>query len=138
MAADGEGASTVAANESPATFLAGVCRWEPDPPAGMAAGGEGASTDAEEEEALTGKGRIKTCRLKATLERTLEEPKLTLDHEPSSGLGSGAHIADAVATPAVTAVGLTQAVVVVVSDLKMVAAEGSCPSARPRPEVRPP
>jgi hypothetical protein len=30
------------------------------PPDSMAAGGEGTSTDAEEEEALTGKGRIKT------------------------------------------------------------------------------
>jgi hypothetical protein len=35
------------------------------PPAGMAAGGEGTSTDAEEEEALTGKGQIKTCRHKS-------------------------------------------------------------------------
>jgi hypothetical protein len=55
----------VAADGSPATFPAGVCRWEPNPPAGMAAGGEGTSTDAEEEEALTGKGRIKTCRHKS-------------------------------------------------------------------------
>jgi hypothetical protein len=37
----------------------------------------------------------------------------------------------------VTAVGLTQ-VVVVVSDLKMVAVEGSRPSARPRLEVQAP
>jgi hypothetical protein len=65
MAADEEGASMVAAGGSSATFPAGVCRWEPDPPAGMAAGGEGTSTDAEEEEALTGKGRIKTCRHKS-------------------------------------------------------------------------
>jgi hypothetical protein len=65
MAVDGEGASTVAADGSPATFPAGVCQWEPDPPVGIAAGGEGASTDAKEEEALTGKGRIKTCRHKS-------------------------------------------------------------------------
>jgi hypothetical protein len=65
MAADGEGASMVAADGSPTTFPAGVCRWEPDPMAGMAAGGEGTSTDAEEEEALTGKGWIKTCRHKS-------------------------------------------------------------------------
>jgi hypothetical protein len=64
-------------------------------------------------------------------------PKLTWDREPSSGLGSGAHVAVVVAAtaPAVTAVGLTQAAAVVVSDLKMAAAEGSRPSARPGPEV---
>jgi hypothetical protein len=61
MATDEEGASMVAAGRSPVTFSAGICRWEPDPPAGMAAGGEGTSTDVEEEEALTDKGRIKTC-----------------------------------------------------------------------------
>jgi hypothetical protein len=82
------------------------------------------------------------------LEKTLEESKLTWDHEPSSGLGSGAPaivvvaaivpVVVAAAAPAVTTVGLTQAVVVVVSDPKVVAAEGSRPSARPRPEVRPP
>jgi hypothetical protein len=55
----------VASDGLPATFPADVCRWEPDPPAGMAAGREGASMDAEEEEALTGKGRIKTCRHKS-------------------------------------------------------------------------
>jgi hypothetical protein len=55
----------VAADGSPTMFPAGVCRWEPDPPAGMAGGGEGTSTDAEEEEALTGKGRIKTYRHKS-------------------------------------------------------------------------
>jgi predicted porin len=44
----------------------------------------------------------------------------------------------AAAAPAVTVVGLTQTAVVVVSDLKVVAAEGSRPSARPGPEVRPP
>jgi hypothetical protein len=70
---------------------------------------------------------------------------LTWDHEPPSGLGSGAHIvvvaaaaapaAVAAAAPAVTTVGLTQAAVVVVSDLKMVVEEGSRPSARPGPEV---
>jgi hypothetical protein len=38
----------VAADGSPTTFPAGVCRWEPDPPAGMAGGGEGTSMDAEE------------------------------------------------------------------------------------------
>jgi hypothetical protein len=65
MAADKEEASMVAADESPATFPVGVYRWEPDPPAGMAVGGEGTSTDAEEEEALTSKGRIKTCRHKS-------------------------------------------------------------------------
>ena len=54
-----------AAEGSLVTFLADVCRWELDPPTGMAAGGEGASTDAEEEEALTGKGQIKTCRHKS-------------------------------------------------------------------------
>jgi hypothetical protein len=37
----------------------------PPPPAGMAAGEEGTSTDAEEEEALIGKGQIKTCRHKS-------------------------------------------------------------------------
>jgi hypothetical protein len=55
----------VAADGLSATFLASVCRWEPDPPAGMAAGGDRTSTDAEEEEALTGKGRIKTCQHKS-------------------------------------------------------------------------
>jgi hypothetical protein len=71
-------------------------------------------------------------------------PKLTWDREPSSGLGSGAHVAvvaaaaPVAAAPAVTAVGLTQAAVVVVSDLKMVAVEGSRPSVRPGPEVRAP
>jgi hypothetical protein len=85
--------------------------------------------------------------IEAMIERTLGGPKLTWDHEPSSGLGSGAHVAVAAsaaapatvaaAAPAVTAVGLTQAVVVV-SDLKMEAVEGLRPSARPRPEVRAP
>jgi hypothetical protein len=79
-------------------------------------------------------------------ERTLGGPKLTWDHEPSSGLGSGAHVAVAAAAapaavaaaaPTVMAVGLTQAAVVV-SNLKMVAVEGSGPSARPRTEVRAP
>jgi hypothetical protein len=77
----------------------------------------------------------------------LGEPKLTWDREPSSGLGSGAHVvvaataapaAIAATAPGVMAVGLTHAAMVVVSDLKMVAAEGSRPSARPGPEVRPP
>jgi hypothetical protein len=138
----------VAADGSPATSPAGVCRWEPDPSTGMAAGGEGTSTEAEEEEALTGKGRIKTCRHKSYARANIGRPKLTWDHEPSSGLGSGAHVviaasaaapaAVAATAPAVMAVGLTQAAVVVVSYLKMVAAEGSRPSARPRPEVRAP
>jgi hypothetical protein len=65
MVADEEEASMVAADGSSATFPAGVCRWKLDPLAGMAASGEGTSTDAEEEEALTGKGRIKTCRHKS-------------------------------------------------------------------------
>jgi hypothetical protein len=76
----------------------------------------------------------------------LEEPKLTWDHEPSSGLGSGAPgvvaaaapAVVAVAAPAVTAVGLTHAAVIVVSEPKVVAAEGSRPSIRLGPEVRPP
>jgi hypothetical protein len=82
------------------------------------------------------------------IDRTLGGPKLTWDREPSSGLGSGAHVAVAAAAatpaavataaPAVTAVGLTQATVVVVSDLKMVAVEGSRPSAHPGPKVRAP
>jgi hypothetical protein len=83
------------------------------------------------------------------LEKTLEESKLTWDHEPSIGLGSRAPAvvaaaaaavpaAVAAAAPAVTAVGLTQATVVVVSDPKVVAAESSRPSAHPGPEVRPP
>jgi hypothetical protein len=72
-------------------------------------------------------------------------PKLTWDREPSSGLESGAHVAVAAAAaahaavvaaaPVVTADGLTQASVAVVSDLKMVAVEGSRPSSRPGPEV---
>ena len=76
-------------------------------------------------------------------------PKLTWDREPSSGLGSGAHVvvvaavaaapaAVAATAPVVMAVGLAQAAAVVVCDLKMVAAEGSRPSARPGPEVRAP
>jgi homoserine kinase len=75
-------------------------------------------------------------------------PNLTWDHEPSSGLGSGAHVAVAAVAaaraavaataPAVTAVGLTQAAAAAVSDLKKVAVEGSRPSARPGPEVRAP
>jgi hypothetical protein len=78
----------------------------------------------------------------------LEEPKLTWDHEPSSGLGSWALVVVAVAAavpaavaaaaPAVTAVDLTQAAAVVVSEPMVVAAEGSRPSARPGPEVRTP
>ena len=82
------------------------------------------------------------------LEKTLVEPKLTWDHEPSSGLGSRAlavvaaaatvPAAVAAAAPAETAVGLTQATVVVVSDPKVVSAEGSRPSTRPGPKVQPP
>jgi hypothetical protein len=64
LGADADEAA-VAADGSPATFLADVCCWEPDPPAGIAAGGGGASTRAEEGEALTGKGRVKTCRHKS-------------------------------------------------------------------------
>jgi hypothetical protein len=85
--------------------------------------------------------------IKSTTERTLGGPKLTWDREPSSGLGSGAHVAVVVAAaapaaivaaaPAVTAVRLTQAAAVV-SDLKMVVVEGSRPSARPGLEVRAP
>jgi hypothetical protein len=37
-------------------------------------------------------------------ERTLGGPKLTWDHEPSSGLGSGAHVAVVVAAAAPAAV----------------------------------
>jgi hypothetical protein len=72
-------------------------------------------------------------------------PKLTWDHEPSSGLGSEAHVVVAAAAtpaaataPVVMAVGLAQAAAVVVCDLKMVAAEGSRPSARPGPRVQAP
>jgi hypothetical protein len=65
MAVDEEGASMVAVDGSSAISLAGICRWEPDPSVGMPAGGEGTSTDAEEEEALTGKGRIKIVRHKS-------------------------------------------------------------------------
>jgi hypothetical protein len=54
--------AAVAADGSPATFPADVCCWEPDPPAGIVTGVGGASLEAEEEEALTGKGRVKTCR----------------------------------------------------------------------------
>jgi hypothetical protein len=43
-----------------------------------------------------------------------------------------------VAAHAVTTVGLTLVAVAVVSDLKVVVAEGSRPSARTGPEVRPP
>jgi hypothetical protein len=73
----------------------------------------------------------------------LEEPKLTWDREPSSGLGSGAPVvvadaAVAAAAPAVTTVGLTQAAVMAVSEPNVVATEGSRPSARPGPKVRPP
>jgi hypothetical protein len=83
------------------------------------------------------------------LEKTLEESKLTWDHEPSISLGSRAPAvvavaaaavpaAVAVAAPVVTVVGLTHAAVVVVSNPKVVAVESSRPSARPGPEVRPP
>jgi homoserine kinase len=75
-----------------------------------------ASIEAEGEGALIGKGRVKTCRCKSYA-RNLEEPKLTWDVEPSSGLGSEAPVvvaaavavpaAVAAAAPAVTAVGLT-------------------------------
>jgi hypothetical protein len=79
----------------------------------------------------------------------LEEPKLTWDREPSSGFGSGAPVVVAAAAaaspavvvaaaPAVTAVSLTQAVVMVMLEPMVVVAEGSRPSARPGPEVRPP
>jgi hypothetical protein len=53
--------AAIAADGSPATFPVDVCCWEPDPPAGIAAGGGGASLEVEEGEALTGKGRVKTC-----------------------------------------------------------------------------
>jgi hypothetical protein len=83
------------------------------------------------------------------LARTLEESELNWGPEPSSDPGSGVPTVVVVAAaatpavvaaaaPAVTMVGLMLAVVVVVSDPKAVVAEGSCPSARPRPEVRPP
>jgi hypothetical protein len=91
--------------------------------------------------------RSRPVDIKTTIERTSGGPKLTWDREPSSGLGSGAHVvvvaaaaapvAVAVAAPAAMAVGLTQAAEVV-SDLKMVAVEGSRPSARPGLEVRTP
>jgi hypothetical protein len=54
--------AAVAANGSPTTFPSDVCYWEPGPLAGIAAGWGGASSEAEEGEALTGKGRVKTCR----------------------------------------------------------------------------
>jgi hypothetical protein len=54
----------VAADGSPATSPADVCCWEPGPPAGTVAEGGRASTEAEEG-ALTGKGRVKTCRRKS-------------------------------------------------------------------------
>jgi hypothetical protein len=57
--------ATVTADGSQVTFPADVCCWEPDPPAGIAADGGGASSEAEEGEALTGKGRVKTCRHKS-------------------------------------------------------------------------
>jgi hypothetical protein len=59
--ADADGAA-VATDGSSVTFPTNVCYWEPDPPAGIAADGGGASSEAEEGEALTGKGRVKTCR----------------------------------------------------------------------------
>jgi hypothetical protein len=68
----------------------------------------------------------------------LEEFKLTWGHEPPSGLGSEASVVAAVAAPAVTTTGLSRAAVVVVSNPEEVAVEGSCPSAHPGPEVRPP
>jgi hypothetical protein len=73
----------------------------------------------------------------------LEEPKLTWDREPSSDLVSGVPVAVAAAVatptavaaaaPVVTVVGLTQAAVMVVLEPKVVAAEGSHPSAHPGP-----
>jgi hypothetical protein len=60
LGADADEAA-IAADGSPTTFPADVWCWEPDPPMGIAAGGGGASTEAEEGEALTGKGRVKTC-----------------------------------------------------------------------------
>jgi hypothetical protein len=144
--ADAEEAA-VAADGSSVTFLADVCCWGPDPSAGIVAGGGGASSEAKEGEALTGKGWVKTCRHKSYARKTLEESKLTWDHGPSSGPGSGAPAviaapvapaAVAAAAPAVTAVGLMQVAVAVVSDPKVVVVEGSCPSARPGPEVWPP
>jgi hypothetical protein len=135
--ADAEDA--IAADRSPATSSAGVRCWEPDPPAGTVTEGVRAPAEAEEGGALTGKGRFMTCQLKTTLEIWhLEELKLTWGHEPPSGLGSGAPVVVAATAPAVMTIGLSWAVVVVVSNSKEVAMEGSRPSARPRPEVRPP
>jgi hypothetical protein len=141
--------AAVATNGSPATSPADVCCWEPDPPVGMATeGGE-----RPQKPKKGGPDRQRTNQdlsaKKAMLEiGHLREPKLTWDHEPSSGLGSGVPIVVAagaavptvvaVAAPAVTAVSLTWAAVVVVSNPKEVAAKGSRPSACPGPEVRPP
>jgi hypothetical protein len=64
--------AVVATNGSPTTFPADVYCWEPDPPVGIAAGVGGASTGAEEGEALTGKGRVKTCRHKSCARKNTE------------------------------------------------------------------
>jgi hypothetical protein len=116
----------VAADGSPTTFPAGVCRWEPDPPAWRPAGREHLRTPRKRRHWLAKVGS-RPVDIKATIERTSGGPKLTWDHEPSSGLGSGAHVAVAAAAaapaavaaaaPAAMEVGLTQAAVVV-SDLK--------------------
>jgi hypothetical protein len=109
----------VAVDGSPATFPAGVCRWELDPPrqAWRPEGRERLRTPRKRRPWQT-KIRSRPVDIKATIERTSGGPKLTWDREPSSGLGSGAHVAVAaaaalatvaVAAPTAMAVGLTQA-----------------------------
>jgi hypothetical protein len=130
------------------TLLADVYCWEPDPPTGMVSGGGGASLEMEGEGALVGKGRVKTCRHKSYIRKNQDGAKLTWGPGPSSGLGSGtptavaaaaaaAHAVVAVAAPAVAAVRPMVVVVAVAVDPKVVVAEGSRPSARPRPGGRP-
>jgi hypothetical protein len=86
----------VAAGGPPTTLPADVCCWEPDLPADMVSGGGGASLEAEREEALTGKGRVKTCRHKSCTRKNQDGAKLTWGPGPSSDPGS--------ATPAAAAV----------------------------------
>jgi hypothetical protein len=137
----------VAAGGSPVTLPADVCCWEPDPPAGMVSGGGGASLEAELEEALTGKGRVKTCRHKSYTYKNQDGANLLGALDLPVALEAGRRLlllllllraaaVVAAAAPAVATVGLMVAVVAV--DPKVVEAEGSHPSACPRPGGRPP
>jgi hypothetical protein len=65
---DADAEDAVPADRSPATSLAGVRCWEPDPPAGTVTEGVRAPMEVEEGGALTGKEWSMTRQLKTMLE----------------------------------------------------------------------